>query len=57
MTYDVGLWSTLRDELKASGRSEVAAYHSGGCEGNDPVQTGRKFTIVRWVSVLCILLG
>jgi hypothetical protein len=57
MTYDVGLWSTLRDELKASGRSEVAAYHCGGCEGNDPVQTGRKFIIVRWVSVLCILLG
>jgi len=62
MTYDVGLYSMLRDELKAFGKSEVSAYHSGGCEGHRPlgrdaVQTGGKFTVVRWESILCILLG
>jgi hypothetical protein len=61
-TYDVGLYSMLRDELKASGRSEVSNYHRGDCEGHrylgrDAVQTGGNFTVVRWVSTPCILLG
>lgn len=53
-TYDVWLYSMLRDELKASGRPEVSAYHSGSCKGHrnlgrDAVQTGGNFTVVRWV--------
>jgi hypothetical protein len=62
MTYDVGLYSMLRDELKASGRLEVLAYHSVGCEGHRPLgsnamEIGGNFTVVRWVSTPCILLG
>jgi len=60
MTY--GCTVMLRDELNASGRLEVSAYHIGGCEGHRPlgrdaVQTGENFTVVRWVSTPCILLG
>jgi hypothetical protein len=61
-TYDVGLYSMLRDELQASGGSEVSTYHSSDCEGHrrlerDAVQTGGNFTVVRWVSTPYILLG
>ena len=62
MTYDVGLYSMLRDELKAFGRLEVSAYPSVGCEGHRPLgrnamQIGVNFTVVSWVSTPCILLG
>ena len=62
MPHDVGLYIMLRDELKVSGRSAVSTYHSGDCEGHrhlgrDAVQTGENFTVVRWVSTPCILLG
>jgi hypothetical protein len=61
-TYDVWLYSMSRDKLKASGISEVSAYHSGGREGHrllrrDAVHTGGNFTVLRWVSTPCILLG